>query len=227
MKKYLGKVKFNKLKKDLGYKNDFQVPKPTKIVVNMGIGERGKDKDHLKQLQEQLSLITGQYPSYRKAKQSVSAFDVNEGQIVGLMTTLRGKRMYDFLTKVVRIILPSWKNFKGVPRESVTDQGNLTIGLPDNVYFPEINYEQTKVLNGVSLTIVTSANDRDEAIQLLTALGLVFESQEARQARIETEKKRQEEREMLAEKRKAYKEMAKAGADEETEETASESEDEK
>lgn len=160
LKNYLGIREFNRYKKTVKAVNDFAVAKVEKVVINMGIGGRGTDKSQLSQLKEQLALITAQMPAERRARQSISAFDVREGQIVGLQSTLRGQRAYDFIEKIVKIILPSWKNFKGIPRDSLTDQGDLTIGLPANIYFPEIDYEKADLTNGMAVTIVTSAKDR-------------------------------------------------------------------
>jgi large subunit ribosomal protein L5 len=210
LKKYLGKDKLNQLMTELSLDNLLAVPKPKKVIVNMGIGGYGKDKEALKELKDQISKITGQKPIETKSKQSVSAFEVVEGQVVGLQATLRGQRMYDFITKVIQIILPSWKDFKGIAMKSVTDQGDLTVGLPDNVYFPEINYEKTNIVNGLSFTIVTTADNRDDGFILFQKLGFIFESEEARKAREEIEEKRKEEKRALAERMKSYQEMAKA-----------------
>jgi large subunit ribosomal protein L5 len=214
LKKYLKKDKFNKFKSRLKLDNDFAVPRPTKLIVNMGIGEKGKDKEVLKELKFQLAKITGQMPIETRSKSSVSSFGIVEGQIVGLQVTLRGDRMYDFLTKIVQIILPSWKNFKGVSKKSVTAQGNLTIGLPSEAYFPEIDYEKTNQTNGLSLTIVSTANNKNIGLKLFEVLGFVFESEEARKTREEIEAKRREEQKRLAERQKAYKEMAKVSVEE-------------
>ncbi len=224
LKKYLQPKKFNKLKKELSCDNDFAIPKPEKIVVNMGIGEKGKDKEALKELKSQLSKITGQLPVETRSKSSVSAFSVIENQIVGLRVTLRDKRMYDFLTKIVRIVLPSWKNFKGITISSLTPQGDLTVGLPAEVFFPEIDYDKVKQTNGLSFTIVTTANNKEEATKLFKALGFVFESEEARKAREEIEAKRREEKKRLAERKKTYLEMAKTPGEEDDSEQTEEEE---
>jgi large subunit ribosomal protein L5 len=173
------------------------------------------DKQKLKSLQDQLALITGQQPIVRYAKQAVSAFDVKENQAVGLQVTLRRKRMYDFLKKLTSVILPSWKEFKGIPQQAITPQGNLTIGLTKTVIFPEINYETINVNSGMSVTIVTTTSDPKEAKQLFQQLGVIFETKEARQLREKAIQQRQEEKKALAEKKKAYREMAKATASEE------------
>jgi len=217
LKQYLKKKKFNQLKKELNISNDLAVPKVEKVIINMGIKDRGRDKNKLKQLKDQLSLISGQQPIERKAKQSISAFDVRENQIVGLMSTLRRSRAYDFIAKLSRIILPSWKNFKGIAKNSLTDQGNLTIGLPASVYFPEIDYEKVDLTNGLAVTIVTSADSKKKGLKLFEKLGFIFETEAARKLREESERKRAEERKILAERRKAYQEMAKTAADDELE----------
>lgn len=209
LKEYLNKKEFEQIKKDLKVDHDLAVPTVSKIIVNMGIGEAGLDKKRLKSLSEQLALITGQQPAIRKAKQAISAFDVKENQIIGLQVTLRKKRMYHFLKKLVSIILPAWREFKGVPGQSVTEQGDLTIGLTKNVVFPEIDYDTIEITNGMSITIVTTAKDREQGQRLFEGLGIVFETEEAREMREEAIERRREERMALAAKRKAYQELAK------------------
>lgn len=220
----LDKKEYKSLKKKLGYENDLAMPQVEKVVVNAGLGEKGLDKKKLSELKQQLANITGQIPVVRKAKNTISAFDVQEGQPVGLQVTLRKSKMTDFLNKLTMIILPSIKSFKGVPQKSVTSEGNLTIGLTDEVTYPEIDYDKVDVTTGMGVTIVTTCKNRKEANKVLTALGVVFESEEARQMRLEAEEKRKEERERLAQKRKAYKQMAKSKASDEAEETEDQTE---
>jgi len=136
--------------------------------------------------------------------------------------TLRKDKMYDFLIKIIRVILPSWKNFKGITVGSVTPHGNLTVGLPAEVFFPEIDYEKVNQTNGLSFTIITSTKDINEAMALFKAMGFIFESEEAKKAREETEAKRREEKKRLAERKKAYLEMAKTVGDEEEQSSQSE-----
>ncbi len=212
LKAYLGEKEFKALKKALKIEHDLALPKPAKIVVNMGISDKGLDKEKLKSLEDQLAMITGQRPTVRRTKQAVSAFEVKENQPVGLQVTLRKQRMYDFLRKLVSVILPSWREFKGVPRGSLTPQGDLTIGLTENVIFPEIDYDSIKETCGMSVTIVTTARDREAAERLFQQLGIVFETTEARRMREEAVERRKEERMALAAKRKAYQEMAQAKA---------------
>ena len=226
LKKYLGKKEFEELKKALKVDNDLAVARPQKIVVNMGINDMGLDKEKLKILQGQLALITGQQPIIRYTKQAISAFDVKENQPVGLQATLRGRRMYDFLKKLTDIILPSWREFKGVSRQAVTPQGDLTIGLTKTVIFPEIDYETIDITSGMSVTIVTTGQNRKEAKKLFKRLGIIFETKEARQLREKAAQRRQEEKKALAEKKRAYREMAKASVSEEgATESAEESKD--
>lgn len=225
IKKYLGKKQFDELMSDFGLDNSLALPKPEKVIVNMGIGSYGKDKKALKELKNQVARVTGQKPVETKSKQSVSAFEVVEGQVVGLQVTLRGQRMYDFITKLIQVVLPGWKDFKGIALKSITPQGDMTVGLPDNVYFPEINYEKTSVVNGVSFTIVTTAQNKDQALKLFKKMGFVFESEEARRSREEIEQKRREEKRVLAERQKSYQEMAKAPASDSEEQIEDKQED--
>lgn len=226
LKEYLGKKEFGRFKKEFGVENDLAVPRPEKIVVNMGIGEAGLDKKRLQSLIEQLSLITGQRPAIRKTKQAISAFDVKEGQIVGLQVTLRKRRMYHFLRKLVSVILPAWREFKGIASQAVTEQGDLSIGLTNNVVFPEIDYESFKITNGMAVTIVTTAKNREEGRKLFEQLGFVFETEEARRMREEVAERRREERLALAAKKKAYQELVKTKVQAEEEPAKEEKEEE-
>jgi len=218
LKEYLGDKQFKEIKSVFSEDNIYAVPKLKKIVINMGIRDLGLDKTKLAEVVKQVTDITGQKPALRKTKQAVSAFDVKENQIVGLQVTLRGGRMYDFLRKLVSIILPSWKSFKGVPRESITPQGDLTIGLSQGVIFPEIDYEKVEATNGLAATLNTTANDKESSLILFQMLGIIFESTEAKKLREESAKRRREERQAIADKKKAYMQMAKVEAsdDEET-----------
>jgi len=226
LKEYLGDKQFKGLKSAFSEDNINAVPKLTKLVINMGIRDLGLDKTKLEEVEKQVTQITGQKPARRKTKQAISAFDVKENQIVGLQVTLRGGRMYDFLRKLVSIILPSWKSFKGVPRESITPQGDLTIGLSQGVIFPEIDYEEVESTNGLAVTFNTTANDKESALALFQLLGIIFESTEAKKLREESAKRRREERQAIADKKKAYVQMAKSTASED-EEAAPEEEDKK
>jgi len=208
-KEYLGSKKFERLKQELGLENDLAVPRIVKIVINMGIGENGLDKKKVKSLSEQMALITGQWPRIRRAKQAVSAFDVKENQIVGLQVTLRKGRMYDFFKKLVSIILPSWRDFKGIPSQSLTRQGDITIGLKADVVFPEVDYDRVEVTNGMSISITTTAKNAKEGRKLFEALGLIFETEQARRMREEAAALKKEERMAQAAKKRAYQELAK------------------
>ncbi len=226
LSKILDKEKYKKLKDSLGCENDLAVPSIEKIVVNAGLNDKGLDEKKLIELRQQIANITGQLPIIRRAKNTISAFDVREGQPVGLQVTLRKKKMVDFLNKIVKIILPSIKGFKGIPQKSVTNQGNLTIGLDKDVTFPEIDYDEVNTTTGMGVTFVTGAESSSEAKKIFESLGIVFESEEARRMRLEAERKRKEEKKQIAQKRKAYKEMAREKAKEEEGEMPEEEEEE-
>jgi len=163
------------LKEEFGIKNIMAVPKIVKIVVNVGTGEAGKNKETMEAFIKDLSAICGQRPSIQKAKVSVASFGVREGMPVGLRVTLRGKRMYDFLDKLVSITLPRLRDFRGIPGKSFDKFGNYTLGVEEHIVFPEI--DMTKVVKpfGFEITIVTSTKETDKARRLLELMGMPFE----------------------------------------------------
>ncbi len=159
-----------------GYGNDLAVPKISKVVLNVGIG-RAKDDPKSKEFAENtLTRITGQKPVFTKAKKSVSAFKVREGMIVGLKVTLRGQRMWDFLTRLVGVALPRVRDFRGLNQKSVDQQGNLNIGFNEHIVFPEIKPDEVEKLHGLEVAITTSAKNYEEGFELLKLLGFPFKS---------------------------------------------------
>lgn len=156
-----------------GYKNQLQVPCITKVVVNMGF-DMSVDKDTFKHLVDDLARITGQRPVYTKARQSISNFKLREGVPIGAKVTLRGKRMFDFLGRLIHVTLPRIRDFRGVSAKSFDRQGNYTLGLNEQMLFPEINPDHVKRTQGMDVTIVTTAHDRDEAFEMLKLLGMPF-----------------------------------------------------
>lgn len=152
--------------------NKMAEPKLVKIVLNVGVSEALTDKKVLDAVSEQLAAISGQKPVIRKAKRSIANFKLREGQPIGVMVTLRGKRMRDFFQKLVAIVLPRVRDFRGVPTESFDNQGNYTIGFTEQIVFPEIEYAKIDKIRGLEATIVTTAKDKAEGIKLLTAMGM-------------------------------------------------------
>jgi large subunit ribosomal protein L5 len=165
------------LLKELELKNTMAVPRLNKIVVNMGMGEATQNSKILDPAVNELGQITGQKPIITKAKKSIAAFKVREGQAIGTMVTLRGDRMYEFLDRLVNIVLPRVRDFKGVSTKSFDGRGNYTLGLHDQLIFPEISYEKVDKLKGMNVTIVTTAASDNQARTLLKHLGMPFRAQ--------------------------------------------------
>jgi len=162
------------LLKELDLKNANAVPRLNKIVVNMGVGEATQNAKVLDPAFNELGQITGQKPVVTRAKKSIAAFKVREGMPIGAMVTLRGDRMYEFLDRLVNIVLPRVRDFKGVSTKSFDGRGNYTLGLHDQLIFPEISYEKVDKLKGMNVTIVTTARNDDQARSLLKHLGMPF-----------------------------------------------------
>lgn len=159
------------LKEKFEYKNNFAVPKISKVTVNTGIGKALKDKKIQDTIIKDLSKITGQKPVFSKAKKAISGFDIREGMKVGVKATLRGKKMYEFLDRLVVAALPRIRDFQGIPSKSVDHQGNLTIGIKEHIIFPEISHEEVNFIFGMEITIVTDTKKREEALELFKLLG--------------------------------------------------------
>ncbi|MFY9740615.1 MAG: 50S ribosomal protein L5 [Candidatus Sulfotelmatobacter sp.] len=165
------------LLKELELKNTMAVPRLNKIVVNMGMGEATQNSKILDPAVNELGQITGQKPIVTKAKKSIAAFKVREGQAIGTMVTLRGDRMYEFFDRLVNIVLPRVRDFRGVSTKSFDGRGNYTLGLHDQLIFPEISYERVDKLKGMNVTIVTTAANDNQARTLLKHLGMPFRQQ--------------------------------------------------
>jgi large subunit ribosomal protein L5 len=163
-----------KLVETFKYKNKFQVPKLEKIVLNMGLGAAIQNIKLIDSAQEELKTITGQSPVVTRAKKSVSAFKVREGMPIGCMVTLRHKRMYDFFEKLVNIALPRVRDFRGVSGKAFDGMGNYTLGVKEQIIFPEIDYDKIDSLKGMNITIVTTAKSNEEGKELLRLLGMPF-----------------------------------------------------
>lgn len=164
---------YKALKESQGYKNAMQAPKIQKVVVSAGVGSF-KDKKKVELAINRLTKITGQKPSVRGAKQSVAAFKVRQGDTVGLQVTLRGKRMNDFLDKLVNVSLPRTKDFRGIPFTGIDEMGNYTLGIREHTIFPETPDEELKDVFGLAVTIVTSAKNKKETLAFLNHLEFPF-----------------------------------------------------
>jgi large subunit ribosomal protein L5 len=162
------------LTKEFDYANTMEVPRIDKIVVNIGIGEAKDNDKALDAAAGDVLTITGQKPALIKAKKSVAAFKLRAGQTVGIKTTLRGRRMWYFLDKLVNVALPRIRDFRGVSPEGFDGRGNFSLGLREQVVFPEIDYDKIDKLRGLEVSIVTTARTDDEARSLLTRLGMPF-----------------------------------------------------
>jgi large subunit ribosomal protein L5 len=162
------------LLKELELENKMAVPRLHKIVVNMGVGEATQNAKVLDPAVNELGQITGQKPVVTRAKKSIAAFKVREGQAIGAMVTLRGDRMYEFMDRLVNIVLPRVRDFKGVSTRSFDGRGNFTLGLHDQLIFPEISYEKVDKQKGMNVTIVTTAANDNQARTLLKHLGMPF-----------------------------------------------------
>jgi large subunit ribosomal protein L5 len=165
------------LLKELELKNTMAVPRLNKIVVNMGVGEATQNAKVLDPAVNELGQITGQKPVVTRARKSIAAFKVREGQAIGAMVTLRGDRMYEFFDRLVSVVLPRVRDFRGVSTKSFDGRGNYTLGLHDQLIFPEIQYEKVNNQKGMNVTIVTTAANDNQARSLLKHLGMPFRAQ--------------------------------------------------
>jgi len=162
------------LTKEFGYKNIMAVPKLVKINVNMGLGEAISNAKLLDVAADEVAAITGQRPVITKAKKSIAAFKLRQGMPIGVTVTLRGDRMYEFLDRLISIALPRVRDFRGVSAKAFDGRGNYTLGLKDQLIFPEIDYGKVDKARGMNITVVTSANSDNEAFELLKAMGMPF-----------------------------------------------------
>ena len=159
---------------DFGYSNVMQVPRLEKIVINIGLGEAIQNPKALEMAKKDLSTISGQYPVTTRAKKSIASFKLRAGMSIGMMVTLRDRRMYEFLDRLINAVLPRIRDFRGVPRNSFDGRGNYSLGLKDQLSFPEISYEEVEKARGLEVTIVTTANSEEEGRRLLELLGMPF-----------------------------------------------------
>ena len=166
---------FNQLKEKFQYANVMEVPKLTKITINMGLGEAKENSKVLESAVNEIALIAGQKPVVTKAKKSIANFKVRQGMPVGAKVTLRGDRMYEFADKFFNIALPRVRDFKGVSRNAFDGRGNYSMGIKEQLIFPEINYDQVETIKGMNIVFTTTAKTDEEAMALLELLGMPFE----------------------------------------------------
>lgn len=163
-----------KLMTDLGYKNVNQVPKIAKVVINAGIGRFVKEASYIENVENTLAKITGQKPVRTKAKKAISNFKIREGMDIGVMVTLRGPRMYQFLEKLLNVTFPRMRDFRGITSKAFDRQGNYTIGLKENTAFPEVRQTEIDKMHGLQIIINTTAKNQKEGLALLFAMGFPF-----------------------------------------------------
>lgn len=163
------------LMSEFGYKSVMQTPRLEKIVINIGLGEATQNPHALEAAERDLAAITGQHPVITRAKRSVSGFKVRKGMPIGMMVTLRGNRMYDFLDKLVSATLPRIRDFQGTPRNSFDGRGNYSLGLREQIMFPEIEYDKVDRVRGLEISIITTVQTDEEGRRLLELLGMPFQ----------------------------------------------------
>ncbi len=163
-----------RLMEEFGYSNRHQVPRIEKVVVNVGLGEAPKDPKLLDSVVEELALITGQKPVVTRARKSISNFGIREGMPVGAMVTLRRERMYEFLDRLINVAIPRIRDFRGVPTRSFDGRGNYTLGVKEQMIFPEVDYDKVQKIHGMDIVIATTARRDDEAMALLREMGMPF-----------------------------------------------------
>ena len=171
--KYLNEI-VPSLTKKHNYKSVMEVPKLEKIVINMGVGDATTDSKYLDAAVKELTVIAGQKPVVTKAKKSIAGFKLREGNKIGCKVTLRGERMYVFLEKLINIALPRVRDFRGISKGSFDGRGNYTLGIKEQLIFPEVDYDQVIKTRGLDIVIVTTANTNEEALELLSGFGLPF-----------------------------------------------------
>ncbi len=174
LKEQYKKEIIKKLMEQYGYKNVLAVPKIVKVVINIGFGKTAKEKSVIDNELDSLNRISGQKPILTKAKKSISAFKVKQGMVIGAMVTLRGKRMYDFIEKLIKITLPRIRDFRGLNQNQLDQQGNLMIGFRENLAFPEIKTDEIDKIHGLEVCINTNAKNRERGLALFKLMGFPF-----------------------------------------------------
>jgi large subunit ribosomal protein L5 len=162
--------------KKFGYKNSMMVPRVKKVCLNVGVGSAKNDPKSLESAKKNLALISGQQPVVTRAKRSIAGFNLRENTPIGCKVTMRGDRMYEFLDRLFNLAIPRIKDFQGISLDQFDSRGNFTLGLAEQLVFPEISYDEVGVIHGLSVAIVTTAVNDEEARELLTSLGLPFKN---------------------------------------------------
>ncbi|MBC7159157.1 MAG: 50S ribosomal protein L5 [Porphyrobacter sp.] len=173
------------MKEKFGYSNDLEIPRLTKIVINMGVGEASQDKKKVQTAAEEMELIAGQKPVITKAKKSIAQFKLREGMPIGCKVTLRRDRMYEFLDRLITIAMPRIRDFRGLNPKSFDGHGNYAMGLKEQIIFPEISYDRIEKVRGMDIIVTTTARTDDEARELLRLFGFPFPAPESDQAQAE------------------------------------------
>lgn len=163
-----------KLQEKFGYKNNMQIPKMEKVVLNVGFGRHNKDKDYIANVVKTLTDITGQKPVLTKAKKSISSFKIREGMTIGATVSLRGERMYDFVEKLVNLTFPRVRDFRGISNKGIDRTGNFTVGIKESSAFGEVKAEDLEKIHGLEISIATTAKNREEGLELFTLIGFPF-----------------------------------------------------
>ena len=166
------------LQEKLGIKNVMAVPKLTKVVINMGVGEAANDKKHLESAVQNLTAIAGQKPVITKARKSVASFKIREGWPLGCKVTLRGDKMYEFMERLINIAIPRERDFRGMNPKSFDGQGNYNFGIKEQIIFPEINYDNIDKVRGLNITICTTAKNNEDGLELLRNFNMPFKGNE-------------------------------------------------
>lgn len=174
LQKHYQEVARARLAEQFGFSNPHQVPTIEKVVLNVGIGEAGKNQKLLDSVVDEIGTITGQKAVVTRARKSISNFSLREGMPVGVRVTLRRRRMYEFLDRLVSVAIPRIRDFRGLPTRSFDGRGNYTMGVKEQIIFPEIEYDRVNKIHGMDLTVVTSTNKDDEAFALLKEMGFPF-----------------------------------------------------
>jgi large subunit ribosomal protein L5 len=164
-----------RLRQELGYANGMEVPRLQKVVINMGVGDALKDARMLEAATQDLAVITGQRPVVTKARKSIAGFKLREGMSIGAKVTLRGDRMWEFVDRLITVAIPRIRDFRGLSRRSFDGHGNYTLGLTEQLIFPEVDYDKVVKVRGMDITVATTARTDDEGRALLIALGFPFE----------------------------------------------------
>lgn len=178
LKKKYQKEIVPKMEARFGYKNPMAVPRLTKVVINVGVGKNAKDKAFVDSVASSLERISGQRPVFTKAKQSISAFKTRKGMTIGVAVTLRNKRMFDFVEKLVNITFPRIRDFRGIDSKQVDKDGNLTVGLKEHIAFPEIKADEADNIYGLGVCLSTTAKTHDEGLELFKLMGFPFKKDE-------------------------------------------------